>query len=546
MTLKKYSGSKSTKSPKHASCKEKTTEFIRKAMAKHGNKYNYSKTKYINSKEKLIIICKIHGEFKQSASHHLWGGLCSKCNYLNNNKYTIKDFITKANQTHGTKYDYSEAKYKNSITPIKIICPIHKAFWQTPNNHINAKSGCKKCGILSAVAKQKKNIKSTYSQNITTKDFISHSKDIHGNKYDYSLTIYTNCKNKVTIICPKHGSFEQTPSSHKVGAGCKPCSIELSSKKRSSNTKKFVKKSVKIHGYHYDYSQTEYVNSTQKVKIICPNHGIFFQMPYTHLKHGCVKCGYEMKGYDKTLSLEEFIQRAKKIHNNKYSYDKAIYKKMNSKITITCPLHGDFSQSAANHLYQKNECPRCKKSSYSKIAIEWLDHVAKKENISIQHAVNGSEHKILDSKYKADGYCAETNTIYEFLGCFYHGCPICHNKKDINKINNITYGNLYKKTMERNDYIISKGYNLVIIWEHEYHSLKKRLSSDTIELVYNIANTCCNHKTLRKYLTKYEINVSGITKDNFDKYKKQLLKIFTILQDKRIKKKLIKIIDVYK
>ena len=171
------------------------------------NKYDYSLVEYINSKTKIKIICKEHGVFEQRLDHHLNGSSCPNCS--GNKKLTQNDFINKSKKTHGDKYDYTSVKYINNITKVKIICPRHGMFEQSPSNHMLGK-GCKKC---------KSNV-------FTTDDFIEKSKEIHGDKYDYSLVKYINSKTKVKIICKNHGVFEQIPCNHihvRMKQGCPLC-----------------------------------------------------------------------------------------------------------------------------------------------------------------------------------------------------------------------------------------------------------------------------------------------------------------------------------
>lgn len=187
--------------------KKKTTEeFIEQAIKIHGDKYDYSKVEYINAKTKICIICPKHGEFWQAPSDHLQGKGCNKCG--GKNKLTIEQFIEKAKNVHGDKYNYSKINYVNYNTKVCIICPIHGEFWQTPNGHLHGK-GCRKC--------------SGNSYNYNTNEWIQKAKEIHGNKYDYSNVKYTHSQIKVCIICPEHGKFWQVPNNHLNGQGCPHC-----------------------------------------------------------------------------------------------------------------------------------------------------------------------------------------------------------------------------------------------------------------------------------------------------------------------------------
>lgn len=121
-------------------------EFIRRAKLVYGDKYNYSKVKYVNSETLIKIICPIHGEFEQLPFQHLIYDCyeCGRSRIWIKNTLTTEEFIDKAKLVHGTKYDYSLVDYKHSKIKIKIICPIHKTFLQSPNIHLLG-HGCPKC-----------------------------------------------------------------------------------------------------------------------------------------------------------------------------------------------------------------------------------------------------------------------------------------------------------------------------------------------------------------------------------------------------------------
>ena len=272
--------------------KAKTNEqFIEESKKIHGNKYNYSKTAYINNRTKVCIICPIHGEFLQSPKGHLRGEGCKKCSNIklsHDKNLGIDEFIYRATEIHGNKYCYSKTKYVNLNTKICIICQKHGEFLQTPNSHLKG-CGCPKCA----------------NKYMDEKYFKEKSKIIHGEKYDYSKVKYNDTNTKVCIICPEHGEFWQTPHSHLSGNGCKKCSENFLDKDF------FIKKSINIHGNKYDYSKVKYKNNKSRVIITCPEHGDFLQVPNSHLSgRGCPKC--------KQSHLErdiENILREKQVNN---------------------------------------------------------------------------------------------------------------------------------------------------------------------------------------------------------------------------------------
>lgn len=126
---------------------------------------------------------------------------------------------------------------------------------------------------------------------LTTEEFIAKAKAVHGDRYDYSKVEYVGSKTKVCIICKEHGEFLQTPQKHLVGQGCIKCHRKAMAKRYSLGKDKFIEKANAVHNGFYDYSEVEYINSQSYVKIICPLHGPFMQIPSSHLKgHGCPFC----------------------------------------------------------------------------------------------------------------------------------------------------------------------------------------------------------------------------------------------------------------
>lgn len=192
--------------------------FIEKAKKIHNDKYIYKDINYINNDIPINITCPIHGIFKQRPSDHLKGYGCSKCS--KKYKPTSKEWGEFASSIYNNKYDYSKVEYVDNKTPVLIICHEkdengveHGEFYQIPNNHIRGLGGCPKC-------------RSNYKHHLyakTTEQFIKDSKEIHGDKYDYSKVEYVNNKEKVCIICPEHDEFWQIAGSHLSGAGCPMC-----------------------------------------------------------------------------------------------------------------------------------------------------------------------------------------------------------------------------------------------------------------------------------------------------------------------------------
>lgn len=292
---------------------------------------------------------------------------------------------------------------------------------------------------------------------LTKKEFIERARKIHGDKYDYSKTEYINNSTKVKIICPIHGEFEQSPTSHiDRGSGCLICGG-----KKKLNTDDFISKARNIHGNKYDYSKVEYINNRIKVEIICPKHGEFEQSPSHHLDgQDCRKCmKYKLRSKFQ-LTKEQFIEKAEEIHGNLYDYSQVEYVNAHNKVIIICSKHGKFIQEPNSHIHG-NGCPKCACSGRSAMADDWLDSVN----------INSREVRIKttnDNIYCVDGLDKFNNVVYEFLGDFWHGNPKIYKLTDINPVNKIAFGELYNRTIDKVSTLILDGYDVVYKWETDY------------------------------------------------------------------------------
>lgn len=322
-----------------------TDKFILNSKRVHGDNYDYSKTVFTENRKKIIIICKIHGEFSLTAANHKNGEGCKKCGnvvVITTKSKTIEDFILEATAKHGDKYNYSEVKYDGTDAEVIIICKIHGSFNQLSSSHL-AGHGCHKCA----------NITRGKNRRCDTKTFVKKAIQKHGNKYDYSKTVYEKTGIPIIIICKIHGKFEQLPERHIFGHGCTTCAGKM-----KKDTDHFIKDAIEFHGDVYDYSKVDYVTSKLPVIIICGLHGEFNQTPNVHLRSGCSKCGDIRIAEGKRYTTAEYIEKAEVVHGDKFDYSKVEYVGKFSPIIIICKLHGEFIQRADTHL-KGGKCTKC-------------------------------------------------------------------------------------------------------------------------------------------------------------------------------------------
>ena len=326
-----------------------------------------------------------------------------------------EDFIQKAKVVHGDKYDYSKVIYANNKTKVCIICPDHGEFWQTPDKHVNSKQGCPKC-------------RGFYR---TTDEFIELAKRRFKEELTFEKTEYKGSNIKVCVTCKRHGDFYITPHMLLHGQGCPKCGWDRIGKAHSDTQETFMIK-VKDKGLlkKYDFSDAIYRKSNKKIRLCCKEkdkfgreHGVFYITPNDLLiGHGCPKCANVYRRTQDELNYEY-----KKIHGDKYDYSKVVFKRVDEKVCIVCPVHGEFWQTPSAHLRGQG-CPQCKMSHLENKICQLL----KDNNISYKYESNIDG--ILKRK-TVDFYLPELNIAIECQGGqhFYGG----FNRNDKVKANQI-------------------------------------------------------------------------------------------------------------
>ena len=357
------------------------------------------------------------------------------------------------------------------------------------------------------------------SKKLTKEYFIIKLKEIHGDKYDYSLIEYVNMITPVEIICKEHGIFIKDPDHLLYGKqGCPMCS------NKRITTEMFIKKCKEIYGNKYDYSLVNYINSLTKVKIICKNHGIFFISPshHIHKKQGCGKCS----GLYRTT--EEFIQMSQKIHGNKYDYSLVDYKMSYKKVKIICKKQNKiFEQTPHDHLSGQG-CGFCKSQTTSEFIIKSKNVHGDKYNYNLVDYIK--------SNIKVNIFCNKHNKIFNQTPANHisgQGCPMCRESKGEREISyfltnkNIEYIKQYKfneckyKYKLPFDFYLPK-YNICIEYDGEHHfknveywggeeNFKKIKMYDSIKTNY------CKNNNITLLRINYNENVVNKLNDLFIK-----------------------------
>lgn len=430
-------------------------DFLNRVDEKYLCKYNFNNILYKNLNLKIKLTCKLHGDFYKSPKQILRASSNSLCDVCLKKRYNYDYFILDVINKFGQKYPFKfiRESWKGYQFILEGYCLQHEKpvfFKKTPRqiiytNHFK----CEEC--LKAIPACNK---------WSTKIFVSKLLELYGNKYDYSLVSYVNSRKKVKLICNNHFEpyiFKVLPNHARNGTGCNKCSGN------NFTLDDFLFEAKKVHKNKYDYSLIKNIDSPSNyINIICnesETSHVFKQKAKKHLMgQGCGICyGNKLK------NTEWFIKKSRKIHNNRFDYSKTVYINNSTKIKIVCKKHGEFLQYVDNHL-KGHGCNQCS-NNVSKKEIRWLNNLGIKEEnrqISLPNILK---------KIKIDGYDPETNTVYEFLGSYWHGDPLKFNPKDINKRANKTFGELYNKTIQKEIEIRKAGYNYQFIWESDFKIL---------------------------------------------------------------------------
>ena len=406
-------------------------------------------------------------------------------------RITTEEFINKAHELYGNLYDYSKTDCENRDEKGRVCIICHKLdkngkehgeFWQRPYSHLSGMK-CKKCADEETGKLNSKKFAKT------TEQFIKEATEVHGNKYSYENVNYVNSHTLVNITCKIHGGFMQSPTNHLQGKGCPKCA------NKNVTSGEFIEKARKVHGNKYDYSKVNYVNNSTKVCIICPEHGEFWQTPNDHLNGcGCSICGLKLQTEKRTMTLSEFIKRARIVRGDKYDYSHVDYINATTCVDIICKKHGLFKQTPYLHLSGCN-CKKCStfiSSPETEIA-NYIASLIGEENIikNDRNCLNGKE---------IDIYIPSLKIGFEYDGLYWHS---------------EAGGKFQNYHLNKTELAESKGVRLIHIFEDEWiehkdivlNKIKHILNKDTSTIIG--ARKCevnnITSKQAKQFLDKFHI-----------------------------------------
>ena len=446
----------------------KKLPWVKKAEKIHGKKYGYHLVDETFTQKSLqTIFCyeEGHGEFLCRPDSHTSRKLgCWRCAGRRQSRVGSKgklrisqeEFIKRAKSAHPHGlYDFSNSKYYGVSEYTSFYCNLHLQECKILPQNLWRGSGCYDCGMTRAAESRK----------LDHADFLAKSINSHEDDYDYSMVDYVNSSTHVIVGCYEHGNWSVLPSNHMYGKSrCPVCSRRDSGKKVSvaltKDTEWFISAAEKIHNFKYDYSQTEYKGSREKLWVECPElgHEPFEQWPRVHLVgKGCPECGRESAAAIARLSHEEVVERFNDIHRDRYDYSHAEIYGTDSYIKIGCPeeTHPVFRQKVSSHLVGKG-CPRCSLSKGETAIARLLDLEL------IDYEVEFVMEDSVDNKrLRFDFYIPNQNVLIEYDG-EQHYRPVTFGGMTKEKALEV-HEKIKSRDHRKNVWALDKGFRLIRI-----------------------------------------------------------------------------------
>jgi len=475
----------------------KTMDFIESCRKVHGYRLGYENTVYVRCSDKVIINCSIHGDFEQIANGHKKGSACKACsgkcpktaekNFIdriielggkvigkyrtcdtpveckcalghdcnpspcnvkkdgigmcricagNDSKTAEKNFRDKIQEIGGEV----KGKYIKSINPLECKCPLGHICYPRPNDVQQGQGMCIVCA-----GKCSKNAEKNFRDRIHLL-----GGEVKGE--------YTGKDNPIECKCPLGHICYPSPSTMRQQQGmCRICAGNDPKTSEQNFRNKIIECKGELIG--------EYIRSGTPVECKCEKGHICNIRPGNIINLYHIPCKI-CAGLDPKIAEANFIFNITELGGE------VIGEYINSKSKVLCICKNEhICYPDPSHISQgRNMCLTCSQNGYSQAQISWLNYIQDEEKINIRHAENGGEFKI--GKYKVDGYCEDTKTVYEFHGDFWHGNPKFYEHTDTNPVNKKTFGELLKATLHKEMSIRRSGYNYICIWEYEWNLMK--------------------------------------------------------------------------
>lgn len=428
------------------------------------------------------------------------------------------EFVAKAREARGDRFEYRQEGWAGIKGKVLIVCPNHGEFRAAAHMHLRGVE-CPKCSRPGA--------------GMTFDEMVVKAIRKYGERYSYVDEQWVGMAGNVVYDCPDHGRIVQKAFDHLNKGGCRQCGRRKGALARISSLENFIEKARRTHGERYLYLHPMPDMADEPIVVTCPDHGEFRIIRNRHINGGlCPGCKvHKRRGQD------EFVADAISVHRDAFTYEKAEFAGMTTRVVVTCRVHGDFSIIPASLILRGSGCSRCaglhKKTTdefvemarerygdrydYSKVEYtgalkpviiicrehgeflqkpnhhfqntigcpkctysvskpetDWLD------SLGVDQSLRQARIRLSGRSRSVDAYDPVTNTVYEFWGSWWHGDPAIFPQDGMNSVAKMTFGDLYRRTIAKRQAILDEGFNLVEIWESEFREVRCRLSLGSV------------------------------------------------------------------
>lgn len=393
---------------------------------------------------------------------------------------TTEEYILKAQKIFKDKFNYKNTIYRTKKVPLSIECRIHGIFKTLPNAHLESKYGkCPSC-----------------RNDVNFELFKQKTKELFEDRITFEKALYVNNRTNLTLTCNEHGDFISSPLSVlKSPHGCTVCAVKYKDRYKFKNIQEVLQELNKIHSSQYSYPSLSTVRRQDKIEVLCKIHGSFFPTLSSHLLgSGCGLCKQTENHNKRRRTLEEFIDLSNNVHNNTYTYEKAVYVNSITPLEITCPVHGSFMQRPDCHYNRKHGCPICRSTfRRSSKETELYDRIL----LHCPDTLHSYRPEWLEGK-EIDIYIPSLQLGIEYNGYVFH-----HSSNNT--------GNLFLSTTFKSfDYHQSKylkcldnSVNLLHVFDFEDFDCKV---NKIIAYIRNPSDFCITFKNNKRFSNNLEIN----------------------------------------
>lgn len=379
--------------------KKLTRDEALKRMGDRHPHLNFTRFEFTSPVSKSDVVCNDHGLFLSSYQELMRSTGCPTCwQCQRGGRYAVSEaeFIQRSAATHNGFYGYESCGYKGVAREVAITCPKHGVFRQLAGLHMNGR-GCRRCWAENL----------TPSNTLTHAEYIARVSPLQA-EYDLSNVTYTALKNKIDVVCKKHGVFRPTADNFlNRQSKCPKCKAEVTSARSRLSRDVFIARFREIHSDRFTYGDFDYSGRHTLIEVICEKHGKFKVNAQDHASGiGCAKCSKPL--YD----LTSFITEARHVHGEKYNYDNVEFSNSSEKATFNCPKHGDFEQAPVYHVHQGHGCPQCGSVGPSKGQLEVHSFLSQYTEVVLEHPIGGRK--------RLDVFLPKFNLAVEFHGLIWH------------------------------------------------------------------------------------------------------------------------------